>query len=205
MGSYKGPTRRSRRVTSIEVVPHLHLFCEGEATENIYFTQWYRSRRRTVRMTIDKYHGDPYTLVTKAVEFKSLSAKDAARGRGSAPDQIWCVFDCDEHPRIPDATAKADSHGINIAFSNPCIELWFLLHYENQTAELDRFEAQARAYVRMGGGKRLSPKACEDLIARYDGAKVLAEALVAQHARNLLVTNSNPSSSVWRLVDEIRR
>jgi hypothetical protein len=184
-------------------VPHLHLFCEGEATESIYFTQWYRLRRRTVRVTIDKYHGDPYSLVTKALEFKTLSEKEAARKRGTAPDQIWCVFDCDEHPRIPDAIAKATFHGIRIAFSNPCIELWFLLHYENQSAELDRFEAQGKAYAHLGGGKRLSPNAVEDLISRYDDAKALAQGLVSQHARNYLPLDSNPSSSIWTLVDEI--
>jgi hypothetical protein len=67
------------------------------------------------------------------------------RGRGRPHDQVWCVFDRDEHPNFAKAIDLADRHGINLAISNPCLELWVILHFEDQTAYLERQTAQDRA------------------------------------------------------------
>jgi hypothetical protein len=44
------------------------------------------------------------------------------------------MFDRDEHPNFARAIDLADRHGIKLAMSNPCLELWFILHFEDQTA-----------------------------------------------------------------------
>ena len=39
-------------------------------------------------------------------------------------DQVWAVFDRDEHPRFDEAIALCDGHGVLVGRSNPCFELW---------------------------------------------------------------------------------
>lgn len=121
------------------------MFVEGLRTEDLYLTYWRRRYRDRVRVEIDPFRGGPLQLVEKAVEAKRIEALDARKGRGRPHDQIWCVFDRDEHPHFPKAIALAGSHGINLAISNPCLELWFILHFEDQIAYLERQAAQSRA------------------------------------------------------------
>lgn len=44
-------------------------------------------------------------------------------------EESWIVFDKDEFPNIHSVVCKAKQYNINVAFSNPCFELWFLNHY----------------------------------------------------------------------------
>ena len=144
-------------------------------------------------------------LVQRAIEYKRAEAKDAKRGRGRPHDQIWCVFDRDEHPHFDEAVKLAMDHGIHVAMSNPCIELWFVLHFEDRTAFLDRREAQHRATELLGCGKVLAPAAVDALIGRFHDAARRARKLDAKHAGDGSPPGSNPSTGVWRLVEEIRK
>lgn len=155
----KGRPRRC--VSRVAVRRELLVFVEGIRTEEIYLVYWHRRFRDRVSVTIDPYRGAPLQLVEHAVAAKQAEARDARRGRGRAHDQIWCVFDRDEHPNVPQAIDVGARQGINAALSNPCLELWFLLHFQDQTAYLERKVAQARAQALLGCSKVLSPAALE--------------------------------------------
>ncbi len=120
-------------------------FVEGLRTEELYLTYWHRRYRDRVNVTIDEFRGGPLQLVRHAVDAKKQEAQDEKRGRGRAHDEIWCVFDVDEHPNMPEAAQLARQHGINLAVSNPCLELWFILHFENCSTYIDRKDAQRRS------------------------------------------------------------
>ncbi len=61
------------------------------------------------------------SLVERAVALVEQRRNAIRRGRGDAPfDEIWCVFDRDEHPYVSDAIALAKHHQIGVAFTNPC-------------------------------------------------------------------------------------
>jgi hypothetical protein len=53
-------------------------------------------------------------------------------------EDVWCVFDRDQHPSFDDAIKMAKDNGFGAAFSNPSFELWYLLHFHNQTAHIER-------------------------------------------------------------------
>lgn len=114
------------------------------------------------------------------------------------------MFDVDEHPSLSEACTLAKAHGITTAISNPCIELWVLLHYEDQTAWIDRHEAQRRVRNVTGLGKSLTESVVAELIARHEAAAVRARALDRKHANDGSPRGANPSSNVWQLVDSIR-
>ncbi|WP_316959620.1 RloB family protein [Streptomyces sp. TRM68367] len=49
-------------------------------------------------------------------------------------DEVWCVFDVDQFVDVAEAAVAARRAGIRVAVSNPCFELWLLLHFAPQTA-----------------------------------------------------------------------
>jgi hypothetical protein len=157
-----------------------------------------------VRVTIDDRHGDPKFLVERAARAKRAQRTEAKKGGGRAYDEIWCVFDCDEHPRLPDALQQAVDNGISVALSNPCFELWLILHYEDRSAHIERRHAQARAKTLLNCAKTLSDPALDTLYRRYDDAAGRARRLDRKHRDDNSPPHSNPSSDVWKLVDRIR-
>jgi RloB-like protein len=180
------------------------MFVEGLRTEEQYLTYWRRQYRDRVLVEIDPYRGAPMQLVQRAVEAQRIEAREERRGRGRAHNQIWCVFDRDEHPNFAAAIDLAKSHNINLAISNPCIELWFILHFENHTAYIERQVAQRRAEQLLGCSKVLTESALSALAGRYEKARRHAIKLDEKHAGDGSPPVSNPSSGVWRLIDMIR-
>lgn len=165
---------------------------------------WRRDLRDRVLVTVDGFRGAaPLSLVEHAVATKRETEREEARGRGSAYDEIWCVFDRDLHPNVDEALALAERYGIGVVLSNPCIELWFVLHFEDQTASIHRHDAQRRAADLLGCGKALTVAAAEVLVARFDDARTRAQALDRKHAGDGSPPRSNPSSDMWRLIDRI--
>ena len=180
------------------------MFVEGLRTEDSYLTYWRRRYRDRVLVEIDPYRGGPLQLVEHAVEAKRIETREGKRGRGRPHNQIWCVFDRDEHPNFVQAVDLANRHDIKLAISNPCIELWFILHFENPTTYLERQAAQRRAAELLGCSKVLTDTALSALAERYDQARKHAIKLDEKHAGDGSPPGSNPSSGMWRLIDLIR-
>jgi hypothetical protein len=193
------PNRARSRVVRRELL----VFTEGEKTEEGYLIHWWRAHRDQVTVTIDAFHGGPLPLVDRAAAAKRAEADEERRGRGRSHDEVWCVFDRDEHPNIPQALEKARANGISVALSNPCIELWFLLHFEDQTGHLERDEAQIRSKTLLGCEKTVTSTALRELEARYGEARARARKLDKKHRGDGSPRHSNPSSNLWELIDRI--
>jgi hypothetical protein len=180
------------------------VFTEGKKTEPVYLTHWHRLHRERVIVTIDGFHGAPLQLVEAATAQRSADLRAAKRGRGDAYDQYWCVFDIDEHPYVDQALQLAASSRIGVAVTNPCIELWFLLHFQNQTADLHRHKAQEISSDLLGCAKVPTAAALTELVVRHEDARRRAQELDRKHELDGSPALSNPSSSLWCLVDQIR-
>jgi RloB-like protein len=196
--------RPTRTVSRAAVRPQLLVYVEGARTEEDYLVYWSRLYRTRVRVTIAPERGVPTTLVAHAIEAKKAGVREEKRGRGSAWDEIWCMFDEDAHPGLHDAIASAAANDIKLAVTNPCVELWFILHFEDQTGHIERQQAQSRARHHLSCEKALSDTALDLLGRHYENARARAIALDAKHAGDGSPTRSNPSSEVWKLVDRIR-
>jgi RloB-like protein len=195
----------SRRSSSQPSKLQLRVFSEGRKTESIYLTNWHRLYRDRVIVSIAPHkHTTPYELTESAVAERRSDLREASRGRGAAFDQYWCIFDVDEHPRIPEALDFAGLQGINVALSSPCLELWFLIHFDDQTAYLDRSEAQRRSKAILGCDKVPTQTALDRLVDNYDTAKSRARALKEKHIGDGSSQPWNPHTEVWRLVDVIK-
>lgn len=180
------------------------MFSEGEVTEEVYLLHWWRKNREEVSVEIDEFHGPPLPLVERAVHAKTKGEREEKRGRGDAHDEIWCVFDVDEHPHLDRALQLARENGIKIAVSSPCIELWFQLHFQEQTAYIERGDAQRAVRDNLYPGKAPPKPVLEELDEGYELAKERAQALDKKHLGDETPAPGNPSSGVWRIVDSIR-
>ena len=67
--------------------------------------------------------------VAKEHKKRAEAARRAEEDDNLAFDAVWCVFDVDDHPQVDDARQMARDNGIELAISNPCFELWLLLHF----------------------------------------------------------------------------
>ena len=82
------------------------------------------------------------------------------------------MFDIDLHPNVPTAIHNARQSGIEVAVSNPCIELWLVLHVEDQTAYINRRNVQRRANeLQLTFGKRIPDSAWSTLFDEFETAR----------------------------------
>src|SRR6185312_4244684 len=140
----------------------------------------------------------PLALVQLAVE-----AKERASSEHAEIDEFWCVFDVEwpqNHPNLPEAIALAEKHGINMAISNPCFELWLLLHHADQTGWLSTDEADAAILTKQAAAK---PKQVHGptYIPPRRFAFTRARALDRAHERDgVSFPHNNPSSGMHLLL-----
>lgn len=192
-----------RKVAARPQRRELLVLAEGQVTEEVYLLFWRRRARRHTLVEIHEFHGAPMSLVEKAVEIKAEEERHEKRGLGRAHDEIWCVFDVDVHPHLERASELAAANDIELAISNPCIELWFLLHFADQTAYIDRRAAQREAKAHLKCGKNLDDDALDSLAENFALAKERAQRLDEKHRGDGTPAPGNPSSGAWRVVDSI--
>jgi hypothetical protein len=116
------------------------------------------------------------------------------------------VFDRDEHPRYEDAVRLCSAAGVGVARSNPCFEVWLILHETNYDKPSGRHDVQAHLAVLRPeydpSGRKLP--ACGNLIKRVEEAEQRAE-LQLQRRDKEGMPFGPPSTTVFRLTREIRK
>lgn len=175
------------------------VFCEGEASEPDYLNGLKRlpnvHRNTSIGIEIDPRQGVPLTLVQRAID----------RSDDEEVDECWCVFDVEwpkNHPNLKQAIQLAHKHDIRLAISNPCFELWLILHFEDQTAFLDTDEAERRSRKLDGrSSKRIN---ADQYLPRREAASRRASSLSRRHERDQTpFPHDNPSSRMCDLLTAI--
>jgi RloB-like protein len=127
-----------RRRALVDQRARFLLFCEGRNSEPLYFHTLARTLKRTV-IDLKKAAGSPDTIAAKAIEearVQGLLSK--RRAAGAVSDQVWAIFDRDQHEHFEEAVRKCEQNGIRVARSNPCFEIWLILHLEDFDRPDDR-------------------------------------------------------------------
>jgi hypothetical protein len=142
-------------------------------------------------------------LVEHAVERKKEAERQARRARDPflKYDEVWCVFDVDSHPNLPEAKQQARDNGLNVAISNPNFELWILLHFQDQFAEHDRREITRLCKLHLPRYEKEVPYMT--LRPLYADAVRRAEHLQTLQAQRG-TPGGNPSTGVYRLTESIQ-
>lgn len=108
----------------------IYVFCEGK-TEEIYLKHFSNRTYNVSVIPVDIEHTDAVGIVRYAKEYIEKNPLNLELG-----DRGYCVFDSDpkSNPNISEAfdLIKGARHkGLECIFSNPCFEVWFVLHYTN--------------------------------------------------------------------------
>jgi len=196
-----------RKVATKRIKKTLLVFCEGERTEPEYLNalKLVPAVREVAAVEIRIAQSDsgavPLILVRRAAD-----ARDRALRESDEIDEFWCVFDVEwpaNHPHLSEAVALAGANGINLAISNPCFELWLVLHFREHGAWLDSAQAvKLRRLLDQSADKGLDP-------ARYMShvlkAAERAAKLDERHQRDSTsFPDDNPSSGMHRLIASVQ-
>lgn len=197
------PLQRDRDPKPIRRI--LRVYVEGAVTERQYLEELGRRYRDNVIINFGSFGKAPSSLVNSACYDVEENRRRGQR-RDPLYDEVWCVFDKDEHPDIDRLIKRAFDNNVNVAYSNPCFELWLVLHRQDQTAYIDRYKVQRLANT-LGiiKGKTIKRAVLGELIQVYEDAKCRARWLDRMHSGDGRLPRSNPSTGVWRLVDSLRR
>ena len=193
-------TRRKRK-------PIIYIICEGKETETLYFKH-FRSRNCLVDII-------PISSKHKAAEHLVKHAKSLISQADYYPkdgDQLWCVFDCDDNSSesLRKAAEMAEKSGYGIAFSNPCFEYWYLLHF-----------AAYNGYIN-GADEVIRLLKSKDRIEKYEKNQDVFDLLLPnqpeamKHAKKrleqlsrdgvmVMSRDSNPATTVHELVEYLNR
>lgn len=193
-----------RRAPWREPKPRILCVCEGEVTEPDYLDGFRQSvRNPRVEIEVAGGQGVPRSLVEEAKRRKHAAEKEARRhgDQNLIFDEVWCVGDVDDHPKLHEARDMANANGIKMAISNPAIELWLLLHHREQPGAQHRDDVTRllRHHV-PGYDKHVDFGLYAD---KYDVAKSRAERL-EQDAAAVDEKGRNPTTGFWRLTESIR-
>ncbi|ROO90027.1 RloB-like protein [Actinocorallia herbida] len=116
------------------------VFCEGQNSEPDYINGLKRlphiAENTALDIRIHPEQGVPLTPVKMAREHVG----------DPEIDECWCIFDVEwprNHPHLAQAVNLAESSGINLAISNPCFELWLILHHKQHGAFIDTNPAES--------------------------------------------------------------
>jgi hypothetical protein len=182
------------------------VYCEGERTEPEYLDAL--KRQPSVRdlaaldLRIETGQGGsvPRTLVAMATEARSRAIDEEAE-----IDEFWCVFDVEwprNHPGVKEAVQQARTNGIKLAVSNPCFELWLILHFQDHTAWLDN--NQARRLRRQLDGSADKGLDAARYMPHTANAACRAAELDRRHLHDGTVfPHDNPSSGMHRLLGAV--
>jgi len=172
----------------------IYVLTEGDKTEPGYISALKNvddvRRNNEFTIALGNEHSVPFSLVEEAMRV----AKDPEI------DTVWCISDIEapqQHPNISRAIALAEKNPkVNLVFTNPCFELWLLLHDRDVTRykSTDDMEREVQSLPSVSGKVITDGKY---FMERREAAIRRAKDLRLRHQRNdSHRPHDNPSSDM---------
>lgn len=176
--------RKIRLSKEKQMKPNFFVFCEGK-TEMAYI-KFLRSLYRVLIQVIPKKGKS------------NISKEDIENSKRdyvtTNQDRIFLMFDLDvtgmlEHlQKIPDA---------ELLVSNPCVELWFLLHYQEQKTKL----TSKKCLQKM---QSVSKDYKKGVLSEEEKNVLAANKDIAIKRAKLLEKYANPSTTIYKLLELLK-
>ena len=205
--------KKKRKQNTLELRDHNFLiFCEGEKTEPNYFEGFKTNieknpvYRKMVMVEILGLGKETLRVVEEAKEFVQ---KNKIRN-----SDIYCVFDKDSFPASDFNEAICCMNELNkndkgvtyhAVWSNQCIELWFLLHFEYTTAWLsnnDVINKLKKYYPKYEKNINIFPEIKDKVSEAIKNAKKL-ESFQLDNDKIIGTVEANPSTEMYKIVEEL--
>lgn len=188
----------------------IYIFCEGD-TEKIYLKHFENRTYNVEVIPVDSGHTDAIGIVRFAKEYIQKNKLEIPYG-----DKGYCVFDSDpiSNTNIKEAFNLMEgvrNKGLDCIFSNPCFEVWFVLHFGNvphgNTAE------QMKHYIKKVLKEEIKlADYCEttdiyhELESRQERAYISAKQLYTRQSQVYCVHSHecNPYTDMFRFIEHMR-
>jgi len=185
------------------------LIVEGEKTEPIYFYALEENNlvpRNRVKIHVHSPDGN-----SSAPKYLIGKAEEVADSRGMvSDDEIWLVFDVDLQSgsnrlaQVIESSDDACRRGWQVAISNPCFELWLLLHVSDDLSLVTKHgDSVHRMLCSVLGSydKRRTPEMCLSVhaLSRATNRARLGDTDPASPVPQF------PGTRVYRLIESILR
>lgn len=176
--------KKARISKGKQMKPNFFVFCEGET--EIAYVKFLRSLYRAPIQVIPKKG--------KSNISEDYIEKSKNEYVQTEQDKVFLMYDLDVEgmleilQKIPNA---------ELLVSNPCIELWFLLHYQEQKTEMSSDKCIQKLL-------KVSKEYKKGALSEEE-KKVFAEnrELAAERAKKQ-VDYKNPSTTVFKLLEELK-
>ena len=187
------------------------IVCEGEKTEPIYFNAL-KERLRLIMVDVEIVGegGAPITVVDGAIarreERKQIAKKSLTKAKYEV---IYCVFDVEAptpHESLANAVIKAKDNKLEVIFSNPCFEYWYILHFRKTSAPFSRSQNVKSALRREHSAYSESDTTIFNVVypKTSDAIKHSKEVLNEQHNDAEDLRDCNPSTHVHKIVEYLQ-
>jgi hypothetical protein len=177
--------KRPRYSKGKEIKPTFYVFCEGES-EEAYISFIRSSRRISIQIK---------AKVAKNKINQKYINRNLRPTTDPAKDKLFLLYDIDTPGMLVKLQIIKDAI---LLVSNPCFELWYILHTSNHTAEVTSQQCVEKL-----------DRICKDYRKGYICGKLRQELTtgeekaIARSKKHTLYTN--PSTSVYLLLEELNK
>lgn len=211
--------KKKRRQEYLEMKEYCYyIFCEGQQTEPLYFEGFKKIiednpiYQNMVLIKIEPCQAETMRVIGMAEKY--VRRNDIKKG------QIWCVYDKDSFPpsdfnevvrRAEQLSKENPELQYHTAWSNECIEFWFLLHFVYYTSNNHRTEYISflnDKFQELGLGKyRKNMKDIFDILLRKGNPKLAIRYAkrIINDGRGRSPSEIAPGTKVYELVSELAK
>lgn len=213
-----GNWKKKRQVKTIPEGKNIYMFYCGKCTEPDYFNSInsiIKINKENESRGITKYNFLEKTIPVDPKQMAKIVIK-TINSSSIHLDEVFVVFDKDSFKddnfdnaikMIQDLNGKHDDTCFIPLWSNQCLELWFILHFEYLQAQLERTDyfSKMKTYLKLKKYKK-NIKDIKDLIA-LNGGKISfaienAHKLLDMHKEKTSFSDKFPATNVVEFFDE---
>lgn len=174
-------------------------------TEKYYFSSFNRSRGEYIVHMARGNDTDPVKIVRSVCDSIKKEELDFANG-----DLAFCTVDTDtdiaKQGQIDEAIKIAHDNNIELILSNPCFEIWFLMHFTYSTKYYPSTTAVTNELEKFIPEYRKSRNVFDKVSPHTETAKQNAINLEQHHAdagHKEKSMECNPSSEAYKIVEKL--
>lgn len=180
--------RYKREAKGKKINPTLFIFCEGESEET--YIRYLRNKYRLPVEIVPRIMGNKISerIVRENLKYSTHHEKD----------RVFLMYDIDVegfHAKLIEIQKKTDSV---LLLSNPCFELWYILHHCNQTSEINTDNCIKKI-------ESLCPDYTKGTIPVKLKEKLETKSFDAIKKAKNLELHKNPSTNIYKFIEELEK
>lgn len=180
------------------------LVCQGAETEPIYFNN-FRKKDCDIAIHIHRDAGKDPIAITKTAKYLKND-----QYKGAVIERIFCIYDVDNTPEtvLKKSYKISIDNGLETCISNPCFEIWYLLHFLYSTSRYNSYDDVNMDLINHVHGYAKNKDIFNLLLPNQQKAIANAKRLEKHHKDvndDPSICGSNPSTQIFIIVEYLNQ